>query len=147
MVIDGRGNRSAADQRKNAAIQLHQRRRRERKFPAAEKYHGLVAGAGMPAPFCVAGTGIRLRAADQACRRSAAASCGDRSGSSAVSIAGPDEATAIGNILVQAIGLGVIKSLDQARQIVRNSFEVKRFEPRQTNSWEVAAARFQQYAV
>src|SRR5947207_11136372 len=57
-------------------------------------------------------------------------------------IAGPSEATAIGNILVQAIGMGRIKSLDHARRIVRNSFEVARFEPRE-QAWDEAARRFE----
>jgi len=39
-------------------------------------------------------------------------------------IAGPVEATAAGNILVQAIGAGVLSSLDEARAIVRQSFQV-----------------------
>ncbi len=39
-------------------------------------------------------------------------------------IAGPVEATAAGNILVQAIGSGAIKDLDEARAVVRASFEV-----------------------
>ena len=39
-------------------------------------------------------------------------------------IAGPAEATAAGNILVQAIGSGAIKDLDEARAVVRASFEV-----------------------
>jgi len=59
-------------------------------------------------------------------------------------IAGPVEATAIGNILVQAIGLGRIKSLADARDVVRASFEVQRYEPSESKSWEVAATRFAQ---
>jgi rhamnulokinase len=39
-------------------------------------------------------------------------------------IAGPSEATAIGNILVQAIGAGELRGLGEARQVVRNSFEL-----------------------
>ena len=39
-------------------------------------------------------------------------------------IAGPVEATAAGNILVQAIGAGVVSSLDEARAIIRRSFQV-----------------------
>ncbi len=42
-------------------------------------------------------------------------------------IAGPVEATAIGNVLVQAVAAGVIRDLDEGRQIVRNSFELERF--------------------
>jgi rhamnulokinase len=57
-------------------------------------------------------------------------------------IAGPVEATAIGNILVQAMATGDVKSLADARQIVRDSFEVKRFEPRDTASWDRAYERF-----
>jgi rhamnulokinase len=44
-------------------------------------------------------------------------------------IAGPVEATAIGNVLVQAIGGGQIDSIDQARQLVRNSPEMVHYEP------------------
>jgi rhamnulokinase len=56
-------------------------------------------------------------------------------------IAGPVEATAIGNILVQAIGIGLIKSLTDAREVVRNSFEVKRYEPKETQIWDKAASK------
>jgi rhamnulokinase len=56
-------------------------------------------------------------------------------------VAGPIEATAIGNILVQAIATGDVKSLADARSIVRESFEVKRYEPRETASWDRAYAR------
>ena len=56
-------------------------------------------------------------------------------------VAGPVEATAIGNILVQAIGVGRLKTLDDARLIVRNSFEMKRFEPRETKPWDQIAQR------
>jgi rhamnulokinase len=59
-------------------------------------------------------------------------------------IAGPVEATAIGNILVQAIGVGVLRSLAEARQIVRNSFPVKRYEPQPSPAWDQAADRFTQ---
>jgi rhamnulokinase len=45
-------------------------------------------------------------------------------------IAGPAEATAAGNVLVQAMGAGAVKDLDEARAIVRASFPLERFEPR-----------------
>ncbi len=45
-------------------------------------------------------------------------------------IAGPVEATAIGNLLMQMITLGEISSLVEAREIVRNSFECRVFEPK-----------------
>ena len=44
-------------------------------------------------------------------------------------IAGPSEATAIGNILAQMINEGVFKGAEDARDCVRDSFEVKVFEP------------------
>jgi len=45
-------------------------------------------------------------------------------------IAGPSEATAIGNVIVQAIGAGVLSDLSQARALVAESFGVETFEPR-----------------
>jgi rhamnulokinase len=42
-------------------------------------------------------------------------------------VAGPVEATAAGNILVQAIGAGVVSGLDEARAIVRRSFPLEQF--------------------
>jgi rhamnulokinase len=59
-----------------------------------------------------------------------------------VVLAGPIEATAIGNILVQAMATGDIKTLSDARGVVRNSFEVKRYEPRQTKIWDEAYVRY-----
>jgi rhamnulokinase len=58
-------------------------------------------------------------------------------------VAGPIEATAIGNVLVQAIATGDIKSLAEARAIVRQSFDVKRYEPRDSATWDGAFARYQ----
>lgn len=57
-------------------------------------------------------------------------------------LAGPVEATAIGNVLVQAIGLGLIGSLSQAREVVRNSFEVKEFQPQNPQAWDEPYSRF-----
>ena len=44
-------------------------------------------------------------------------------------LAGPEEATLLGNLLVQAIALGEIASLAEAREVVRASFEPTRYEP------------------
>lgn len=44
-------------------------------------------------------------------------------------LAGPAEATAIGNALVQAMGAGALTSLEEARAVVARSFEVVRYEP------------------
>jgi sugar (pentulose or hexulose) kinase len=61
-----------------------------------------------------------------------------------VVIAGPAEATAAGNLLVQAMALGDVASLSELRSIVRESFEVKRYEPRDTTAWESAYNRFRE---
>ena len=44
-------------------------------------------------------------------------------------VAGPVEATAIGNVLIQAMGAGAVKDLKEAREIVARSFPTERFEP------------------
>lgn len=44
-------------------------------------------------------------------------------------VAGPVEATAAGNVIVQAIGAGELASLDEAREVVRRSFEIEVFKP------------------
>jgi rhamnulokinase len=56
-------------------------------------------------------------------------------------IAGPIEATAIGNIVVQAITLGYLGSLADARARVARSFELQTFEPRESVGWDEAYAR------
>ena len=58
-------------------------------------------------------------------------------------ITGPVEATAIGNILMQAIGMNQIDSLAEAREIVRASFETEVFEPQGTAQWDEAYTRLQ----
>lgn len=57
-------------------------------------------------------------------------------------IAGPVEATAIGNILIQAIAMEEIPSLSEGRKIVRNSFDLEVFEPEDTLAWDDAYAQY-----
>jgi rhamnulokinase len=57
-------------------------------------------------------------------------------------IAGPPEATAAGNILIQAIALGDIPSLPSAREIVRNSSQMKMFNPVDDSLWAAQRSRF-----
>jgi rhamnulokinase len=54
---------------------------------------------------------------------------------------GPVEATAIGNLLMQGIALGEIASIDEAREIVRRSFDVETFQPATDGDWEAAYGR------
>ena len=57
--------------------------------------------------------------------------------------AGPEEATAIGNLMMQAIAAGEIKDLHEARQVVSASFELKHYEPSSDRAiWDEAYARF-----
>ena len=51
-------------------------------------------------------------------------------------IAGPIEATGVGNVLVQMIAAGELSGLADARQLIAESFEPKRYESKQTSQWE-----------
>lgn len=57
-------------------------------------------------------------------------------------IAGPTEATAIGNILIQAKTLGYVSSLEEIRQIVANSFDLVHFIPSEELDWEEAYNKY-----
>jgi rhamnulokinase len=59
-------------------------------------------------------------------------------------VAGPVEATAAGNVLIQALALGDIDSLQALRQIVRHSFPLRSFEPLEPENWQHAYHRFLQ---
>jgi rhamnulokinase len=54
-------------------------------------------------------------------------------------VAGPVEATAMGNLLVQVRASGELSSLAEMRQVVRKSSEVITFEPGEAEAWEAAA--------
>lgn len=58
-------------------------------------------------------------------------------------ITGPVEATAVGNLLVQAVALGHLASYEEAGAVVRRSFEVQTFEPDSSvrPAWDDAYAR------
>jgi rhamnulokinase len=57
-------------------------------------------------------------------------------------IAGPVEATAIGNVLVQAIAMGEIESMAEGRALVRLSFDLGTYEPQDTAAWDEAFDRY-----
>lgn len=57
-------------------------------------------------------------------------------------VAGPVEATAIGNILIQAKAMGLVGSLNEMRKIVRDSFDVITFNPEPSAQWDQAYHRF-----
>jgi rhamnulokinase len=59
-------------------------------------------------------------------------------------VAGPVEATAMGNVLVQAMADGRIATLDEGREVVRRSVAPERYEPDPDRQrWHEAAAAFE----
>jgi len=60
-------------------------------------------------------------------------------------IAGPIEATALGNLAMQMLATGAVSSLDDARAIIERSFPVERFQPTETDRWEPHYRRFREY--
>jgi len=60
-------------------------------------------------------------------------------------LAGPAEATALGNIAVQILATGEASSLGEVRDIVERSFPTEAFEPTETDKWERHFQRFEQY--
>jgi rhamnulokinase len=57
-------------------------------------------------------------------------------------VAGPAEATAIGNILVQAMAMGQVSSPSEMRAIIRGSFALRTYVPADTAAWDAAYSRF-----
>jgi rhamnulokinase len=57
-------------------------------------------------------------------------------------LAGPVEATAAGNLIVQAIAGGALTSIAEARAVMRESVKPRRFEPRESTAWLEAARRY-----
>jgi rhamnulokinase len=61
-------------------------------------------------------------------------------------LVGPVEATAVGNLAAQAIALGELASLDDAREVVRASFDPAVCEPSTSAAWLEAVERFEHLA-
>jgi rhamnulokinase len=60
-------------------------------------------------------------------------------------IAGPAEATALGNIAMQMVAIGAVSSLSEARSIIDRSFPVDRFEPSEPDLWNKHYQRFLEF--
>jgi rhamnulokinase len=60
-------------------------------------------------------------------------------------VAGPVEASALGNIAMQMVATGVVRSLADAREIIERSFPVERFEPMAQDRWNDQYSRFHEY--
>ena len=53
-------------------------------------------------------------------------------------ICGPVEATATGNLMLQAMALGEVANLAEIRQVVKNSFPTEEYEPKEGDKWDEA---------
>jgi rhamnulokinase len=80
----------------------------------------------------IVGGGTRNRQLCQA----AADACGRRV------LAGPIEATATGNLMMLAVSAGDVGSIAEAREVIRRSFKVDEYEPRNRAAWDEAHGRF-----
>jgi len=60
-------------------------------------------------------------------------------------LAGPVEATTLGNIAMQMVATGAVGSLAEARAVIERAFPVERFEPRETDRWDGPYRRFRDY--
>ena len=58
-------------------------------------------------------------------------------------IAGPVEATALGNILIQLTALGELSDLNEGRRLVAATQNLRRFEPQPGGDWDKAAAYYE----
>jgi len=59
-------------------------------------------------------------------------------------IAGPVEATAIGNVMVQALSAGCVKSLAEMREVIGRSFGLEKYEPQNAKEWGMSYNRFRE---
>ena len=57
-------------------------------------------------------------------------------------LAGPQEGTALGNIMVQAKAAGEVKDLWDMRKVIANSLNLKRFSPADKEIWDAAYVKY-----
>ncbi len=62
-------------------------------------------------------------------------------------VAGPVEATAIGNVMMQAVAAGDVADIAQAREVIRASFDVEEYTPKHTHAWDEAYGRFEELLI
>ncbi|MFV1964143.1 MAG: rhamnulokinase family protein [Pirellulaceae bacterium] len=58
-------------------------------------------------------------------------------------LAGPVEATAIGNVMMQAVAGGDVASIAEARKVIRDSFPMHEYDPQNAGPWDEAFERFE----
>lgn len=74
---------------------------------------------------------------DALCNQFAANACGK------CIVAGPVDASAIGNIAVQMIAHGELADIDAARRVIGNSFQLRKYQPEQTEVWNEQYKKYQ----
>ena len=57
-------------------------------------------------------------------------------------VTGPIEATAIGNVMMQAVASGDVAGIAEARAVIRDSFDVAEYLPQESALWDDAYERF-----
>ena len=62
-----------------------------------------------------------------------------------VLLTGPQEASAVGNVLLQAIGTGELQSEEEAREVVRRTFPCRTFYPEEGQKWDTQYQKFLQF--
>jgi rhamnulokinase len=60
-------------------------------------------------------------------------------------LAGPVEATALGNLVMQMLATRAVASLNEAREVIETCFPARLFEPKNTDRWEEAYKRFRAF--
>jgi rhamnulokinase len=59
-------------------------------------------------------------------------------------VAGPIEATALGNVMMQAIGTGRLGSISEARALIRSATDILRYEPNPSERWDAGFEKLRQ---
>jgi rhamnulokinase len=59
-------------------------------------------------------------------------------------VAGPEEASALGNIMVQARAVGLVDGSAEMADLARECCAIRRYSPRHRRAWEAAYGRFRQ---
>ncbi len=59
-------------------------------------------------------------------------------------VAGPVEATALGNVMMQAIGSGRLSSIVEARRLIRSAQDIQHYSPRNAGRWDEGLAKLKQ---
>ena len=62
-------------------------------------------------------------------------------------MAGPQECTALGNVMLQARAAGLVGDLSDMRRVIAENVAPTRFEPQQGDDWDAAFARFLDFRV